>query len=207
MSVKKGENPREALASSAVELVEVESQGLEIELKDLYAPTGKYSPEEKIAAVMAYMVTGTSRKASKMTGVPETTIRWWKASSSWWPDVMMECRRKKQDELDAAFSNVIEAAIGQIENRVLEGDTVVTKDGDKVQVPMRGKELAVTLAVIFDKRQLLRGDPTQRVERTNEKERLDRLQNRFEEIARSVNAKTINSDDYDVVQEEIEHGE
>lgn len=196
-----------SIKESAKELVEVESQGLEIELKDLYAANGKYSPEEKINAVMCYMVTGTSRKASKLCGVPENTIRWWKASSSWWPDVMMECRRKKQDELDAAFSSTIEAAIGQIEERVLNGDTIVTKSGDQVKVPMKGKELAVTLAVIFDKRQLLRGDPTQRVERTNEKERLDRLQNRFEEIARTVNAKTINSEDYDVVSEEFEHGE
>lgn len=191
---------------SAIIKSEVPDGALEIELKDLYAANGSYTPEEKIEAVMAYMVTGTSRKASKICNIPEGTIRWWKSQAMWWEDVMRECRKKKQDELDAAFTNVIHIAVEALEDRVRNGNTVLTKDGGRVQVPMQGKEIAVSLAVIFDKRQLLRGDPTQKVERVTEKDRLDNLQRKFEEIARKVNAKEINDVSYDVVEEETKDG-
>ena len=191
--------------SAIIKYVDPEG-ALEIELKDLYAANGTYTPEEKINCVMAYMVTGTSRKASKICHIPEGTIRWWKSSALWWDDVMRECRKKKQDELDAAFTNILHIAVEELEDRVTNGNTVLTKDGEAKKVPMQGKEIAVSLAVIFDKRQLLRGDPTQKVERVTEKDRLDNLQRKFEEIARKVNAKEINGVQYDVVEEEIQDG-
>lgn len=172
---------------------------LDIELRDLYASNGKYTPEQKVQAVMAYMVTGTSRKASKICDIPEATIRWWKASSSWWQDVMSECRRKKQDELDAAFTNIIELGTEGVEDRLKNGNTVIDKHGDIHQIPMSGKDIAWILGVIFDKRQLLRGDPTSRVERITEQDRLDKLQRQFEDMYNKVNAKEITNVEYEEI--------
>lgn len=170
------------------------TEKLDIELKDLYACNGTYTPEEKIGAVMAYMVTGTSRKASRICGVPEGTIRWWKARSLWWDSTMAECRRKKQDELDAMTTNVIHKAVEQIEDRVQNGNTRRNKDGEEVNTPMTAQELSMVVGILFDKRQLIRGDPTSRTETVSESERLNELQNKFEQMAKEVqgyNAKVI----------------
>lgn len=170
------------------------SESLDLELRDLYAANGTYTPEEKIEAVMAYMVTGTSRKASKICGVPEGTIRWWKSQSLWWDDTMAECRRKKQDELDSMTTNVIHKAVEQIEDRVQHGNKKFTKDGEEYQAPLTAQELSMVVGIIFDKRQLLRGDVTSRTASSSESERLNDLQKRFEEMAHEVqgyNAKVI----------------
>lgn len=168
--------------------------GYRFELSDLYAPNGRYTPEEKVGAVMAFMTTGTSKQAFGLTNIPASTIRWWKNESSWWGDVMQDCRRQKQDELDAKFTDLVHTAIGELEDRVKIGNHVLVdgkKGKEQVRVPMNGKDLAVTLAVIFDKRQLLRGDPTQRVIRVSDKDRLEKLQKQFEEMANQVNARDI----------------
>lgn len=175
------------------ELVDT-SESLDIELKDLYACNGSYTPEEKIEAVMAYMVTGTSRKASKLCGVPEGTIRWWKSQSLWWDDLMKECRRKKQDELDAMTTGVIHRAVEQIEDRVQNGNTKTTKDGVPFNAPLTAGELSMVVGILFDKRQLLRGDPTSRTENVSESQRLEELQKNFEKMASEIqgyNAKVI----------------
>lgn len=185
------------------EVLPGKQDGLDIELRDLYAANGKYTPEQKIETVMAYMVTGTSRKASKLCNVPENTIRWWKSQSSWWQEVMAECRRKKQDELDATFSRIIELGTDGVEDRLINGNTVIDKDGNQYQVPMSGKDIGWILGVIFDKRQLLRGDPTSRVEKVTEQGRLDRLMEHFETMARKVNEKDITNVQY----EEITNGQ
>lgn len=183
------------------------SESLDLELRDLYAHNGKYTPEEKIQAVMAYMVTGTSRKASKICGVPEGTIRWWKADSLWWDDTMKECRRKKQDELDAMTTDVIHKAIEQIGERITHGNKKTTKDGELYTAPLTATELAMVAGIVFDKRQLIRGDPTSSVHTASDNEKLDKLREEFQNMAQQVqgyNAKVINHTDYEEVENERE---
>ena len=183
-----------------------DSESLDVELKDLYAANGAYTPEEKIQAVMAYMTTGTSRKASKLCGIPEGTIRWWKARSLWWDSTMAECRKKKQDELDAMTTDVIHSAIGQLQDRITDGDTKFTKEGAQYQQPLSARDLAVSFAILFDKRQLLRGDVTARTEKISERERLQELQKKFTEMAKEVqgfNAKVINDAEFEHIDEDL----
>lgn len=179
--------------------LEQPSEGLDIELRDLYACNGTYTPEEKIEAVMAYMVTGTSRKASKICGVPEGTIRWWKSQSLWWDDTMSECRKKKQDELDAMTTNVIHQAVEQIANRITHGNKKFTKDGEEYSAPLTAQELAMVTGIIFDKRQLIRGDPTSHAQTSSDADKLDKLREEFQKMAHEVqghNAKIINDVEY-----------
>lgn len=59
------------------------------------------------------------------------------------------------------MTDAINQAIFQMTDRINNGDYVRdTKTGEIVRVPMKGKELAVSAAVVFDKRSLIRGDAT-----------------------------------------------
>lgn len=186
--------------------MEIESvdNSLEIELSDLYTTQSKYTPEEKVQAVMAYVLSGkasyASRNLKKYNGlhIPERTIRNWRQNALWWEDVYAECKKQKQEELDGAFTSFLHQTIEQISERISNGDTIYDrKTGEFIKVPMTGRDMAVTLGIIFEKRQLLRGDPTSRVEKTSEAERLNKLETNFKKFAnmqKDWNAKTIEAE-------------
>ena len=185
----------------------VEDEKIDVDLKDLYNPLSKWSPEQKIAAVMAFMTTGTTKQAAKVCGVPQQTISDWKNKADWWEDTLLECRKKKQDELDASFTSLVHSAVEKLEDRINQGDVKVDKTGNQYYVPMSGRDIAITMAVIFDKRQLLRGDPTARIEKVSEKDRINRLAKSFKNMAlkmkeSGLDTKVIDTNDF----EELENG-
>lgn len=159
---------------------------LDIDLKELYSPKSKYTPEQKIEAVAAYMITGTIKSAAKICGIPRKTVSDWKNQALWWDDTLRECRKKKQDELDANFTGVIHTAVGKLLDRVEQGDPKLQKDGSIISIPMSGRDLAISMSILFDKRALLRGDPTSKVEKTSERERLEQLSKQFTEMTNKV---------------------
>lgn len=179
---------------------------LDLELSDLYHPSSKYTPEEKVSAVLSYVVTGTSKKAAKnlkkQTGldVPHATIRYWKASALWWPDVYAECKKKKQEELDGAFTAFIHTAITEVEDRVRRGNYILDKNNEIVRIPMDGKAIATCVAIFFDKRQMLRGDPTSRIEKVSEADRLDSLEKSFKQMSNSVQGLNANVIEGEVIK-------
>ena len=60
------------------------------------------------------------------------------------------------------MTRIIEKTLTQLEDRVDHGEATgkLDADGNPVKLPMRGRDLAVAGAIIFDKRQLLRSHPT-----------------------------------------------
>ena len=186
----------------------------ELDLNDLYAANGKYTPEEKLYAVVAYMVEGNSVRASKRTGIPADTIRWWKNNAPWWNDAMKEGRRQYQDQLDAHLTRIIHKGAEEVAERLEKGDEIVTKDGDVRRKKMAGRDVATTMAILYDKRALLRGDPTSNPGRGGQA--LDALAKRFEEfadklensgkLAKPIEAKRMTAADFITVDDE-ENGE
>ena len=185
-----------------VDLVEVEytDEQFNIDLKDMYAPNSPYTPEQKVEAAQAYLITGSSYQAQKYCGIKADVIRDWKTRSTWWPDLFIQVRKTKNDELDANFSAVIHSAVGEVADRVTNGDSKLQKDGSIVKVPMGGKELAIVLGILYEKRALLRGDVTSRVENHSNKDAMKLLQNKFEDIAKQLEAKPIGNT-YEVIEE------
>ena len=142
--------------------IEYEVSALDIDPEIFnYRGNEQYTPEQKIQTVMYYLTEGgKASRVAKKTGIKASTIRKWKSSAPWWGEVMKKCRAIKQDELDAAFTLVIHDTVDRIHERVLHGDVKLDKEGNLVAVPMSGKDLAYVANSLFDKRSLLRGDPT-----------------------------------------------
>lgn len=146
----------------------------------------KYTNDDRILAATYYAVTGSSLQAEKhMAAVgricPAVTIRHWKNNSKWWKPVLAEVRKAKNEELDAKLTDVIMCGVEQLRDRMENGNVkFIPSTGEMVRVPLTSTELARdTIGIMYDKRALLRGDPTQRIEKTSTDETLRMLAESF----------------------------
>lgn len=156
----------------------------------LHEPHSKYTPDEKVEVAAKYIVYGNLKRVGKEVGIPYDTLKSWK-KREWWPLLVAESRKAKQDELDGSFTGIIHQAATALADRIENGNSILGKDGELHLVPMTGRDLAGVAHLMFDKRALLRGDPTSKVVRISQEEHLHRLSDKFEEIARKLSEKQV----------------
>jgi hypothetical protein len=152
----------------------------------------KYTPEQKIEAVSLYVLYGNMKKVSLATGLPWALIRGWKTKTKWWDGVYQEIVRAKNDELQGVMTQILDKAMTEIQDRIENGNEVVNKEGEKHRVKVPAKELALVAGIMFDKRQMLRGEPSS-IRQSNQVNVSD-LKAQFEEFAKELkNEKVVSS--------------
>lgn len=149
---------------------------------------GIYPEEKRIEAVTVYAATGNFRTTSELTKVPEHTVRAWRRQE-WFLSLLNEIRNENNDKIDIKFTEIMDTALDQLQDRLVNGDHKVLKDGSVVRVPVTARDLSIVAAINTEKRQLLRGLPTSRsesVSKEDEKQvgRLEKLAETFENLAR-----------------------
>lgn len=183
----------------AVPLIEARNdRGFDVEtFRDTVPPNyfhmglfGKgYPPAKKVEACTAWWATGSFERAERMTGVPRSTIKGWHDKAEWWQVLTQEIRKEHNEEMEAKLTGLQFQALEEIENRLAEGDHVyVARDDKLVRKPIGGKDLSVIYNFLFEKRALLRGDPTAKIEKVTTDQRLSKLQQEFKKFSK---AKTI----------------
>jgi hypothetical protein len=163
----------------------VKSELEEVDLAALYVPGSSYTPEEKMSAAMAYLTTGSSIQAAKHCKVPATTIRKWKEKAAWWPEAIRFCRVMKNEELDGLLTSTIHLCVNGMLDQLHRGEIHVNKDGSISRQPIAFKNLAVAMAIMWDKRNLQRGEFGPPGSDKNTTQQLDILQQKFTEFAQS----------------------
>lgn len=173
-------NIKVALANADIEYT-IESLGIDPKEISYNRGTDKYTPEQKIQSVMYYLALGgNAKKVERKIGVPASTIRKWKSTAPWWDMVMSKARMIKQDELDAMFTIVIHDVVDEIQDRIRGGDYKYdTKTGQTVRVPVSAKDLVIIQSMMFDKRSLLRGDPTSIKKESSPADSLKQIENKL----------------------------
>ena len=161
------------------------------DLAELYSSKARYTVEEKLAAVLAYVMTGSVRGVVRLTGFKQQTISSWKNESSWWGDAYASIKKEKQDEIDGGLTTIIHAASGEMLDRIMNGDEIIDKFGETRRKKMTGKELAWVMGISYDKRALLRGDPTSRTEKVDYNKQLEDLRAEFGAMAREHLDRTV----------------
>ena len=158
----------------------------------------KYTPQQRLHAAATWVVTGNMVKVAKLTGIPYDSIRYWKNKSSWWKELVRQVRKAKQEELDGALTGIIMSGVDQLQDRITHGNIEVRESQDddgvqstrEVRVPLRASELATAaLGIPYDKRALLRGDPTARTEKSTSEETnalLAQLADNFKKFAAQI---------------------
>jgi len=190
------------MAANNLDLVKIDDELFE----DIVGNNTKYTPEERIMAATYYAVTGSSIQASEKcaqtgTPIPASTIRKWKNTTSWWKPVLHEVRKAKQDQLDAKLTSIIMEGADKLEDRVRNGNIKLNpKTGELNRIPMTSGELAKdAVGIPYDKRALMRGDPTSRTEKIDPKIMLEDLAKQFVKIVEMNEPKPI---DAEIVKED-----
>ena len=190
------------MAANNLDLVKIDDELFE----DIVGNNTKYTPEERIMAATYYAITGSSIQASEKcksqgTPIPASTIRKWKNTTSWWKPVLHEVRKAKQDELDAKLTSIIMEGAEKLEDRVRNGNIKLNpKTGELNRIPMTSGELAKdAVGIPYDKRALMRGDPTSRTEKIDPKLMLEDLAKQFVKIVEMNEPKPI---DAEIVKED-----
>ena len=190
------------MAANNLDLVKIDDELFE----DIVGNNTKYTPEERIMAATYYAVTGSSIQASEKcaqtgTPIPASTIRKWKNTTSWWKPVLHEVRKAKQDQLDAKLTSIIMEGADKLEDRVRNGNIKLNpKTGELNRIPMTSGELAKdAVGIPYDKRALMRGDPTSRTEKIDPKLMLEDLAKQFVKIVEMNEPKPI---DAEIVKED-----
>ncbi len=81
-------------------------------------------------------------------------------TETWWADCASQVFNGQAEKLDRKFTELIDLALTEAEDRLRNGDKVVDKFGDENQVPVKGKDAAHIAATLLDRRQVLRGLPS-----------------------------------------------
>lgn len=149
-----------------------------------------YSVDDRLKACMLYAAEGNMAEVSRKTGLEYQTLKTWK-TYEWWPVALDWCRRHKQDELDGMLTGVIQDAVLEVADRIKEGDWIVKKDGGRERLPMKGREIAITLGVLYDKRALIRGQATSHTSNVGQDTKLKILEDKFKQFANFLDEKTI----------------
>ena len=99
-------------------------------------------------------------------------------------------KKERQKELDTLLTNTIHKAVEDLNDRLSYGDYKLdAKTGELHRVPIGAKDIAVTLAIIYDKRALIRGEAT--AIRQESKATLESLENKFKQFAVELKEKDI----------------
>jgi transposase-like protein len=116
-----------------------------------------YSDQQRREAVACYVLHGTWRKVSELTGIPQRTLNDW-SIQPWFGTLLAEVRAEKSDELDAALTSIIHAGTTELLDRLKNGDPVLVA-GEIKRKPVSAKDLALVSAIAYDKRALIREQP------------------------------------------------
>ena len=175
-----------------------------------YSKHKNYSDAKKMEVVCAYAVSGNARRVSELTRVAEGTVRAWK-TTEWWNELMDRIHQEQNEELDVKLTKLVDKAVDQINDRLDNGDYVYdARAGELRRKPVNAKDMAIVTAITLDKRQLLRGEPTARVEKVSENDKLVRLAAEFKKFAEAKQIESvalrIEEDNYASQEREVQEG-
>ena len=109
--------------------------------------------------MQCYLSTGFYKKASAASGVPWQTIAFWKNSAPWWDEMCAKLTMEMEEQYRAGWRKVLGGSLEAIEDRLLNGNHVMTKEGI-VRIPVQAKDAVVIAGIACDKLRVSLGLPT-----------------------------------------------
>ena len=155
------------------------------EKKNLPREPGWWNEKKQLEVVTTYLATGNLTETSRLCNIPLITIKKWKYNSEWWDKLVSDIQNAEGQKTDNKMSKVIDKALDMLVSRIEDGDYQYDqKTGRLVKVPLKARDLERVAAGLFDKRQLIRKQPTNiKSDPAGQTDRLLKLAEQFAEFA------------------------
>ena len=173
---------------------------------------GHWTKKKQLEVLTTYLALGNLSEASRLCNVPYITCKKWKYYSDWWKETIEDIQSGEGQRTDNKMSKVIDKALDLIVDRIEQGDYQYDqKTGKIVKIPLKVRDLERVASGLFDKRQLIRKQPTSiKTSDLNQSERLLQLAEQFAKFAgekitpERVIDEYIDGDYNELTDEEIE---
>jgi transposase-like protein len=99
----------------------------------------RWSDKQKLEAVNSFLLLGNVSLVSRILGIPRITLQVWKASN-WWKELVDEIKLQDRIELSNKMKKIVSAAHAVVEDRLINGDMVVTPKGEMIRKPVAMKD-------------------------------------------------------------------
>lgn len=166
-----------------------------------------WSEKQKFEVVSAYVLLGNVAQVSRLTGIPEITVRKWKASP-WWKEAENEIRLSSKVQLSGKLTKAIELANIALEDRLVNGDFQYDyKTGKMIRKPVNADLALRALDRLIDRQEML-DNSMKKLEVTTDEGTNERLSKLAEQFVNFAKAKTIEATKelettYEVVEEAV----
>lgn len=120
--------------------------------------------EKRIEVVSQYLVLGNMSLVAAVTGVDHNLIRAWK-SQPWWKEIEAQVRATENLQMDNKLSKIVDKSLDAVMDRVEHGDFIYDqRSGQIKRKPANMRDIAKVSVDLLSKRELLRGNATERKE-------------------------------------------
>ncbi len=147
-----------------------------------------YDDAVKINAACLYAASGNYSKVARDTNINRNTIMAWARDSSVCVEALSKAQQEISDEILAGNLKLVVKTNEEVMDRVENGDHVLTKGGEVVRVPMKGRDLAVVGGIKEDKVRVALGQATSIVGKAQD---YQELAQQFKELSEQWDEKQI----------------
>lgn len=126
-----------------------------VRTKPINAETNtRWSDKQKIDAANTYLALGNMALTARILGIPEITLRKW-AATEWWINLIDDLKQQERLELSNKLKRMVEAAHAVVENRLVNGDPTMLKDGTIVSVPVKMRDAHRVAVDLLNQREVV----------------------------------------------------
>jgi hypothetical protein len=141
-------------------------------------------------------------EVSELTGINHATVRDWVTRAAFWPIALELARKVLESRLDKRLDKLLNLSLSGLEDRLQNGDDIVTKDGDVVKRQVGARDCAIISSILYEKRAALRGQPGNISERRDTQVTLDLIKSH---LSKHSQAKLVEVDPETVVADQPKH--
>jgi transposase-like protein len=172
--------------------------------RSILAKTNKqWSDQQKTEAVQSYLLLGNLALTSRILGIPEVTLRVWKAST-WWKDLVEEIKSQERVELSSKMKKIMNASLSVVEDRLVNGDFQFDqKTGQVVRKPVNMKDAHKVAMDLQERADVIEAadKPKDTASEASMEDKLLRLASKFAEMAtkkieqKQLDERTVDAED------------
>lgn len=156
--------------------------------RDINAVGKHWSDSQKIEAVTTWLMLGNGAQTARVLGVPLVTFKLWK-TQQWWRELESELRLGEKLVLSTRLKGIVETALGQVEDRLTNGEAFLQKDGTVGRKPVSLRDANKVAVDMLQHRDKLVTTEEMKMQEEGVKEKLEKLAKSFEEFAQKQSAK------------------